>query len=373
MKICKRCVMNSDIPNISFDDDGICNYCHLHNKIESQYPLDGNQTDRLKVIIDKMKEEGKNKLYDCIIGISGGCDSSFLLHSLKTMGVRPLAITLDNTWGTEIAKNNIQKMVSQLNIDLRTYTLDKEEFDDITKSFLMASVSDADAPSDMAIAKIYYMAMAEYGIKYAIDGHSFRTEGTVPLGWTYMDGMYVISVHEQFGIVPMKTFPNLDIDYWLDRIRNHKEQRIRMIYYFDYHKDVAKKLLTDLYGWEWYGGHHFENHYTRFLKTYLLPRKFGIDKRYVEFSALVRSGQKDRLQALEELKTPPEVPKDLISMVKNRLGFNNKEWLAMMNSPIKSYKDYTTYRSYFIENREMFKEMLNQGLISETFYEKYTK
>jgi N-acetyl sugar amidotransferase len=362
--------MNETIPNIFFDSNGICSYCHINDKMEKEYPLDGKQSDRLKIIVDKIKEDSKDKKYDCVIGVSGGCDSSLILCKMKEFGLRALAVTFDNTWSTDISTNNISNMCEKLNIDLYTYVVNGEEFNDISRSFLYASVPDADVPNDIAITKLYYKMMDEYNVDYFICGHSFRTEGTVPLGWTYMDGRYIESVHKEFGTIPMSTYLNLDIDYWL---KNINKKRIRLLYYIDYKKEETKEFLINNFGWKWYGGHHCENDYTKFIKNYLLPQKFNIDKRYVEFSALVRSKQMDREKALLELQKTPEIDQHFIKYVLKRLKLTTEEFDKIMKLPIKSYKDYETYRQYFVDNREKFKEMFDKGLIPLTFYEKYCK
>lgn len=371
MKItCKKCVMNSYIPNISFDAEGICNYCKIHERMEKEYPLDGTQDERLKEYIYKMKEDGKGKQYDCAIGVSGGCDSSYLMYLLRKFGLRVIAFTFDNTWNTNISVQNIHCMISKLGIDLYTHVVDAEEFNDISRSFLKASVPDADIPNDIAITKLYYMIMEQYDINYSICGHSFRTEGTVPLEWTYMDGKYIESVHGKFGTIPIKTFPNLELDYWL---KNLHRKRFRMLYYIRYNKKEVIDFLQSEFGWQWYGSHHFENEYTKFVKGYLLPKKFGIDKRYVEFSALVRSGQMDKDEAMEKLKTPEILEEYFIEYVLKRLKISKEEFKNIIYLPIKTYKDYETYKSFFVGNKEMFREMADKGLISRTFFEKYTQ
>ena len=361
--------MDDTIPRISFDNNGVCNYCAIHDRMDSCYPLDGEREHRLLTLIEQIKADGKGRSYDCIVGVSGGCDSSYLMHLLKQYGLRIVAVTFDNTWSTSISVENIFKIISQLGIDLYTYVVDGPEFNDICRSFLYASVADADVPNDIAIAKLYYMAMDKYDVNYSICGHSFRTEGTVPIGWTYMDGKYIESVHQQFGSMPMRTFPNLGIDYWMGHL---DKKRIRLLYYIDYDKERAKRELQEKFGWQWYGGHHFENEYTRFVKSYLLPRKFKIDKRYVEFSALVRSNQMNRDEAISILQSPPPEEPGFVDYVISRLGLSRQQFDAIMHLPIKSFRDYETYHQYFIDNREMFKDMLNRGLIPQTFYEKYT-
>ena len=367
-KICKRCVMDDSIPNISFDENGICSYCKSYDDIDSQYPLDGKQEDKILKIVDEIREKGRGKKYDCVIGVSGGCDSSYLMYLAKKYGLRPLAATFDNTWGSIKAVQNIYNIIERLGIDLHTVVVNGEEFNDLCKSFLYASVPDADIPNDIAITKLYYMVMEEYDVDYFLCGHSFRTEGFAPLGWTYMDGKYIESVHTQFGKVPLKTFPNLDIDYWL---KNINKKRIRMLYYIDYNKEEAKRFLISKFNWQWYGGHHFENDYTKFVKSYLLPKKFGIDKRIVELSALVRAGQLDRNKALDILSSPEEIDFNLLRHVIKRLKLTEEELDNIMKLPIKSYKDYDTYKSYFVENKEMFKEMAQKEYIPWTFYYKY--
>jgi N-acetyl sugar amidotransferase len=370
MTVCKRCVMDDSIPSVKFNSDGVCCYCELHDQMVKEYPTGEEGQLKIDEIVKEIKELGRGKKYDCIIGISGGCDSSFLLYKAKTLGLRVLAVTLDNTWSTEIAKENVKNMCDKLDVDLYTYFIDAQEFDDISRSFLYASVPDADIPSDIAIASLYYKVMEEHDIPCSLCGHSFRTEGTVPLGWTYMDSKYIESVQKQFGTMPIDTLLTLDMDYWL---KNINKKRVRLLYYLEYQKEEVKDFLNKNFGWQWYGGHHHENEYTKFVKTYLLPKKFNIDKRYVEFSALVRSGNMSRDQALEELKTPVEVDPLFLDSVLKRLKLSEEQLEDIMDLPIKSYRDYETYRDYFIENREMFHDMVEKGLISRTFYEKYTK
>jgi len=367
-QVCTRCIMDSNMPNIIFDGSGICSYCHTYDDIESQYPLEDNNEKKILDIVDEIREAGRGKKYDCTIGVSGGCDSSYLMYLAKKYGLRPLAVTLDNTWGTDKARNNIYNMIERLGIDLYTYTIDRDEMDDLCRSFLLASVPDADIPSDMAITKLYYMAMNEYDVNYFLCGHSFRTEGFAPVGWTYMDGKYVESVHEKFGDVPLKKFPNFDVDYML---QNVNKKRIRLLYYIDYNKEKAKQFLIDKFDWKWYGGHHFENDYTKFVKTYLLPKKFGIDKRIVEKAALVRAGQLSREEALRILSEPEVLDEKLISYVLYRLGFSKKYFDVILEMPIKSYRDYETYKTYFEENKEMFRGMAESGAVPWTFYYKY--
>lgn len=375
MKTCSRCIFNTEIPSVKIGASGVCNYCEIHDSLDDRYPLDGSTSGEINSIIKEIKNSEKDSEYDCIVGLSGGCDSSYMLYLLKEKyKLNPLAITFDNTWGSTIAIENILNMTESLGVDLHTHVVNSEEFNDICRSFLYASTPDADTPTDLAIAKLFYTTMSQFNIKYSFCGHSFRSEGTVPLGWTYMDSKYIRSVHDAFGTIPIKTMPMLDIDYWVEQLKKPDQRdRIRLLYYEKYDKESVKTMLSNKFGWQWYGGHHHENEWTKFVKSYLLPRKFGIDKRYVEFSALIRSGQMSREDALSKIGELPEVGEDLIRHTKSRLNLSDEEFSKIMKLEIKSYKDYDNSREFFRENKEFFKDLLEKGLVSKTFYEKYVK
>lgn len=345
---------------------GSCDWCKGYENLERAYLFDSLKLERIFIDI---KERNKNKEYDAVIGISGGCDSSYLMHLCKKVyGLRLLAITFDNTFGTRISVENIKTMIDNLGIDYYAHVVNNEEQIDLNRAFLYASTPDADIHNDIAITKLYYMMMNEHGLDTFICGHSFRTEGFVPLNWTYMDGQYVQSVHDKFGTCKLKTFPNLDLSYWLANIN---KIRIRPLYYIDYNKEEAKAFLQKEYGWQWYGGHHCENDYTKFIKNYILPKKFNIDKRRVEFSALVKSGQMEYNDAVEQLKTQPFYSNNELEYILKRLNMTPDELDKIMKLPIKSYQDYETYKNYFVKNREYFENLNKEGKIPDTFYKKY--
>jgi len=198
-RICSRCILGTTVPDIRFDEKGVCNYCKIHDKFEEKYPLNENGKEKLRELINKIKLKGKNKKYDCVVGISGGTDSTYCLYLIKKMGLRPLAVHLDNGWDSQIAVDNMKKAVEKLGVDLKTIKVDWEEFRDLQISFLKASVPDAEIPTDIAIYSILYRVAAELGVHFVLNGHSFRTEGTAPISWTYMDGKYLESVHKRFG------------------------------------------------------------------------------------------------------------------------------------------------------------------------------
>ena len=372
-KTCTRCISNESIPGISFDSEGICNYCRKHEELSKEFPTGKKGQKILLKIAEEIKKNGKNKKYDCIVGVSGGCDSSYLLYKSKELGLRPLAVHFDNTWNSNIATQNIHKVLKKLNIDLDTYVVNNEEYDDIYRSFLKASVKDIDIPTDIGLITVLYKAAEKHGIKYILDGHSFRTEGIVPTDWVYMDGKYIESVNKMYGKCKLKTFPNLPMSKWLKWMIIKRIKRVRPIYYMDYKKEKVKEFLNKEYGWKWYGGHHMENRFTIFAINYFLPFKFNIDFRILEFSALVRSKQMTREAALKEYNNPKPINKEIIELVKKRLKFTDKEFEKIINLPKKTYKDFETYKKTFKRFKWFFWLLYKGNLVPQSFYMKYTK
>jgi N-acetyl sugar amidotransferase len=370
---CKRCIYDANTPGISFDAEGICSYCRTHEQMDSEYPTGEAGEEKLKALAAKIKQDQKKREFDCVIGVSGGCDSSFLCHIAKEeLGLRPLAVHFDNTWNSKIAVENIHRVLKKLDIELWTYVMDNDEWNDLARSFMKASVPEIDALTDVALTTTLYMAAEKFKIKYIFNGHSFRTEGMTPLGWFYFDGKYIQSIHDTYGSMPMQRFPNLWLSTWMKwLLQDYK--RLRPLYYVDYRKDETKAMLAKKYDWQWYGGHHMENRYTVFCDNYILPRKFGIDIRYVEFSALIRSGQMTREEALEEIKEPPEFDEEILIEVKKRLGFSDEEFDQVLNQPKRTYRDFKTYHETFRRLRPFFYLMYKTNRVPKSFYLKYTK
>ena len=368
---CTRCILHTGIPGIAIDEDGTCNYCKIHDEWNSKYPTEkGEKT--LEVIFKKIREEGKNKTYDCIIGVSGGCDSSYLLTYLVDHDLRPLPVHWDNNWNTRIADENIRKIVQGLGVDLYRIGVDRKEYDDLCRSFLLASTKDADIPNDIALTTALYQAAERFDVKYIMNAHSFRTEGTTPLGWTYMDGGYIESVHRRYGKVPLKTYPNLTYPLFKKYI-NQGFKRIRPIWYLPYNKNEAIKELETRFDWKWYGGHHHENIYSTFVGAYLWPKKFGLDFRYIEYSALIRSGFKTQKSALKEIKKPGDYDPLLPEKVRHRLGITQEDFLQIFNAPPKTHRDYETYLPKFRKDRDFYLRAVEEGKVPETFYRKYVE
>jgi N-acetyl sugar amidotransferase len=370
-KYCSRCLLKNSIPGVKILEDGECNFCKLHDEWDSIYG-GSHGALMLNEILDMVRDEGKNKRYDCIVGISGGCDSSFLLDFLVEQDMKPLAVHWDNGWNTPTANGNIKKMIQGLGIDLYRIGVKKEEYNDLCRAFLFASTPDADIPNDIALTTALYLAADRFDCKYIMNAHSFRTEGTTPLGWTYMDGGYIKDVHEKLGSIPIPSYPNLEYESFKDFIMLGIE-RIRPLWFMDYDKKKAINYLAKEYDWKWYGQHHHENYYTIFVGAYLWPRKFNIDLRYIEYSALIRSGFITKELAALKVRRPPTIKPALYDHVLSTLKISRETMNRIMEAPPKSFRDYETYHERFKADEPFFKKALDRGLIPQTFYRKYVQ
>jgi N-acetyl sugar amidotransferase len=371
MKRCSRCLYDESVPNISFDENGVCNYCHVHDQLNQEYPTGEEGKKHLEALAEKIRKEGRRKPYDVIVGVSGGADSSYLVYLTKQLGLRPLAVHFDNTWNSKVAVENIHDVLKKLDVDLYTYVVDNKEYDDIYRSFLKAGVPDTEAPTDIGLAAVLNMAAEKYGIKYIFEGHSFRTEGIAPLGWIYMDGKYIQSVQKQYGTLPLKTYPNMLMPSFIKWTAVLQIKKIRPLYYINYVKKDAMAMLTQELGWEWYGGHHLENRFTAFWHTYYMPKRYGIDTRLLGYAALVRSGQITRAEGLEMLSKPQEYDPELFEVVKKRLGFTDEEFDQIMNLPRRTYRDFKTYKQTFERMRPFWWLMYKLNRVPKSFYIKF--
>jgi N-acetyl sugar amidotransferase len=355
-KICKRCIMDTTDPNIQFDKDGVCNHCRNYEeraRKELHYDEAGRQM--LNRLIDKIKQEGKDKKHDCIIGLSGGTDSSTVAYNVKKLGLRPLAITVDNGWNDPLADRNVKNIVERLDLPLRTYTVDWEEFKDVQLSFLKASVANCEIPTDHIIIALLYRTAAKEGTPYIISGGNIVTEATMPISWGYYgrDFKHIKGIHKRFGKQKLKTFPHLTLFDWVYYTFVKGIKFIPILNYIPYNRQRAKELLKKELGWDDYGPKHFESIYTRFFQAYILPTKFGFDKRRAHLSTLICSGQISRQEALEEMKRSPYPTDELMKKDKEyvieKLGLTKEEFEEIMRQPVKSYKDYPN--NEFLYNR----------------------
>lgn len=364
MRICRKGIWDETIPGITFDENGVSNFCRLQEKMMSDYPRGEIGLKDWDAIVAKIKTVGKGKRYDCIVGVSGGVDSSYLLHLAKEYGLRPLAVNLDNGFNSEIAVQNIYKVTSRLNIDLETYVIDYEEIKDLLRSYMKASLPWVDAPTDMAIKATMYKIARKEGIRYILRGNDFRSEGKQPTEWTYSDPKQLKYVHKRFGSgITLKTYPLLPITQMLYSGLILKILDIRPFYYLNYKKQEAKELLIKEYDWKDYGGHHHENLFTKFVMAYWLPKKFGIDKRKINLSAQVLSGAITREAALKEINQPFAAPAELEKLKDytcKKLTIDDNTFELIMKSENKYYTDYPSNYNLIYSNVKHFKWIISR-------------
>ena len=344
-RVCTKGIWDETVPGILFDDNGVSNYCRLHETLMKDFMRGDEGKKQWSQLVSKIKRKGAGKKYDCIIGVSGGTDSSYLMHLAKGYGLSPLAVNLDNGWSSDLSVKNIKKVTASLKIDLETYVIDYEEVMDVLRSFMLAGLPWIDAPTDYAIMSVLYKIAKREGVKYILTGNDFRSEGKQPTEWTYTDKRQIIEVHKRFGKHKLKTFPLISLStlLYLGYIRRIKT--IAPFNYIDYQKNDAQKLLKELYGWEYYGGHHHENIFTKFTIAYWLPEKFCIDKRLITLSAQVVSGEISRDVALEIINHSSyderKIEEEKKFVIK-KLGFSGDEFQEIWDSPNKSFSDYSS-------------------------------
>lgn len=348
-KICSRCVMDTSDAKIKFDKDGVCDHCLAFDKnILPIWNFGKGREKQLKEIVDKIKQSSKGKDFDCILGMSGGIDSSYLLYLVtKKLDLRPLVFHVDAGWNSQIAVNNIEKLVDGLGLDLYTEVIDWEEMKDLQRSFFKSGVPHVDTPQDHAFFATMYKFASNYNIKNIITGGNFSTECTRnPKDWMYYqsDSTQLKDIHNKFGQKPLKNFP-LTSAVWhrlyLPFMRGIKLHRI--LDYMEYNKEEATKFLVNNYGYQEYPQKHFESRFTRFYESYWLPERFGFDTRRVQFSSLILTNQMSRDEAIEILKQPSydkENIKHEFEYISSKLDMSVDELKDCMNMPLRTYKDF---------------------------------
>ena len=346
---CVRCVMDTSDPWIEFDDQGICNHC---GEYEQHLARLGSPEDRAKKLADLiayLKARGRGKEYDCIMGLSGGVDSSYLAWlAVKQFGLRPLVVHVDTGWNSELAVNNIQNIVQRLSLDMHTLVVDWEEIRDIQRAYVRAGIANLDVPQDHSFIAALYSEAKKYGIKDVINGGNMQTESILPNAWGYdaSDSVNLKAIHKAFGERPIKNYklftPFDRYVYYpfIVRMKTH-----RPLEYIDYSKAEAKKLLMTELGWRDYGGKHYESVFTKFFQAHYLPTKFGYDKRRAHLASLVVSGQMTRDEALAELELPlydeRELREDQEYFTK-KLGISSNEFGHIMGEKPRVYSEFAT-------------------------------
>jgi len=340
-RVCTRCVMDTTATGIVFDENGICNYCtDFLAMLKTAQEKVVDRVAHRQEFIEEVKEAGKSKEYDCVVGVSGGVDSSYALYLTVKNGLRPLAVHLDNGWNSELASHNIANLVTNLGVDLYTHVIDWEENRDLQLSFFKANVVDIEMLMDNAMLALNYRQAANYGLKYILQGTNMATEGlAMPKGWNHFkyDVRNIRRIHKKFGTVPIKTHPLIStLDYlWFEFVRGIKW--VSFLDYFPYNKFEAMETLKREVCYKPYPYKHYESVFTRFYQAVILPKKFGYDKRRVHLSTLVVSGQMSRADAIRMLETPPyldpqQEEQDRLFAMK-KLGFTEQSFQEYMKAP----------------------------------------
>lgn len=344
---CTRCVMDTVADrNITFDNAGLCRHCQRYDRLVSMRYLQGDLGKKaLGMLIERIKKDGRGREYDCIIGVSGGVDSTYVAWLVKQHGLRPLAVHFDNGWNSELATKNIEQVLRNMGIDLKTHVVDWEEFRDLQLSFLKASTPDGEIPTDHAIGALLWKEAVSRGIKYIISGMNFTTESISVPEWSYghSDWRYIKDVHRRFGSVKLKTFPRFSLAYLFYANVIRGVRMVSILNYVEYDKKKAMDVLRNDLGWKDYGGKHHESIYTRFYQGYILPRKFGVDKRYGHLSDLINAGQISRAQAELEMQKPPyaeDLQQQDIAYVLKKFRLSPQQFEEIMLAPIRSFRDY---------------------------------
>ena len=343
---CERCVMDTSDRDIVFDESGYCNHCIEYFQTTRNKVYQGKVSDELlQRLIERVKKTGKNREYDCVVGVSGGVDSTYVAYLTKELGLRVLAVHFDNGWDSELSVKNIQKIVKKLGFDYYAYVVDWEEFKDLQLAFLKSSVEHIETPTDHGILAALHHTAAKYDIKYIFNGANFVSEDILPKAWEYnaKDIKQLKAIHKQFGTKKLNTFPTIG---YQDEIYYKYIKGIKIVYllnYVPYDKDKAMEVIKNELGWKYYGGKHHESIYTKFVQPYYQYEKFGIDRRRTYFSTLICSVQMTREEALSTLAEKPYMPDQVEqdkAYVCKKLDLSPEEFDKIMNLPPKTYEDY---------------------------------
>lgn len=346
-QICTNCVMDTTDSKIIFDENGVCDHCNnYYNNLLPNWHPDERGAKELKKILEEIKSYGKGKKYDCIVGLSGGVDSSYLLYmAVEKWGLRPIVLAVDTGWNTDIAKNNINKIVNGLQVDLHRIVVDWEEMKDLQLAYLKSQIASQDVQDHAIFASLYNYAI-QNKIKYVLTGANNSTECIrEPVEWAYVNDLKNIKdIHRNFGTRSLNHFPTCSIFKYRLYYRYIKGMRVvKPLDLIPYKKNEVIAELEKRFGWESYGNKHYENIFTRFFEGYWLPKKFGIDKRRAHFSSLIVTEQLNRDKAIELISKPPydeKLAMNDMEYIANKLDITKQEFIDLMNGNNKSYNDY---------------------------------
>lgn len=354
--ICSNCVMDTSDSAIVFDEHGVCDHCRdFENHVRPNWHDDERGENELQRMIEAIRTSGKNKEFDCILGLSGGLDSSYMLHVLvKKFSLRPLLFHVDAGWNTDTSRYNIKAMVEKLGLALHTQVINWEDMQDFQLAFFKSGLPMLDVPQDHAFVATLYKFADKHNIKYIINGGNISTECVRnPLEWFYYgtDMWLINDIRRKFCTRPLADYPFSSVFFhkiYLRYIRG--VQVIKPLNYFPYTKKDAIDTLANEYGWRNYPQKHFESQLTKFIEGYWLPTRFGYDTRKVQYSSLILTGQMSRAEALRLLKTPaydPETIEEEFAAIAEKLEISVDELRSYHEMPLKSYKDYKNQEAIF--------------------------
>jgi N-acetyl sugar amidotransferase len=351
---CSRCLMDTSDPRITFDASGVCNHCQTYDAYQAQAGGPEERQAKLDAMVAGLKRAGKGKPYDCIMGLSGGVDSSYLAWlAVEKLGLRPLVVHVDAGWNSELAVNNIQNIVQRLGLDLHTLVVDWEEIRDLQRAYFRSGIANLDVPQDHAFFASLLKEAKKYGVRDILNGGNMQTESILPEAWGYnaSDLTSIKAIHARFGAVKLKRYPTLsNRDRFLEEIRVSRVRSHRPLEYVEYDKQKAKKFLESDLGWRDYGGKHYESVFTKFYQAHYLPTKFGYDKRLAHLSSLIVSGQITKQEARQEMQKPlydpAELEEDRIYWVK-KLGLTMDEYDRVMAERPSFYTDFPNSERLF--------------------------
>jgi N-acetyl sugar amidotransferase len=377
-QVCARCVQDSTVPGITFDDAGICNFCKLHDKLEKIFPNDMRGEAYLEKAIRKIKKKSSQNKYDCVVGISGGRDSTYTLYlAIKKWGLRPLAVHFNDGFDNPVAGENMLNACKILGVELITITSDWRESRELKIDFLKASTPDLNMGTDIGIAASLYGVAAKNNVRYILIGQSFRTEGVKPLSWSFFDGKYLKDVHNKFGKIPLRKWTpddpgfNLGVKEMIYYSLIRGIHSLTPMYYMNYVRKDAEEIIKNELKWVYPGAHYFDDLYHSLIK-YVHRVKFNIDLNMNSDSALVRSGQLERDAGLKRAHGIYVIEDEkIIELCIKRLGLTRNELDLFLELPPKTFRDYNTSYKYFKLFKYLIKILAYLDLIPRVTYDKY--
>lgn len=350
-RMCTRTVMDTTDPEIWFDENGVSSHALRYDREVAailQANASGATRPALEQIVAEIKAAGRSKPYDCVIGVSGGVDSSYLVLQAVRLGLRPLLVHFDSGWNSELAVSNIANIVERLGLDLYTDVVDWREMKDLQLAFFKASVPNCDIPTDHAFAAVAFGQARKYGIKYVLSGHNLVSESILPTAWGHDagDARHLRAIHRRFGTRRLKSYPVLSHyrrHIWFEILNGIKTVALLNLMPYDYR--AAKAEIAAELGWRDYGGKHHESVFTRYFQGYYLPTKFGFDKRKAHLSSLILAGQETREEALAELERPPydeSLRQQDHEFIAKKLGVSTAELEQIFQRPPVAHTAYRT-------------------------------